>query len=219
MISFEKNTIIAEQGHFSGFEGLIVAAISERLPLVLNSAKKTISVGFENASGQHDDVVVRGQTISPEISLERLSVRLGIFLPFLVEIEEIAIPPSSFATFGYPYRPLADFFTRNFFAAALRKRVRFESGHGDSQERSRDLQRCYVWTLKTQFNDAILEEPHPEERLLRACHFELDLGDSPFFSRAALEVREQHTKYEKPLQEAPNLGRLLRLRTQVMAAL
>lgn len=216
-VSFAKEGLLAEQRCFGGFKKLIQVASKDKLPIVFDLSRKLVSAGDKAAIAEHGYVIVRGQRISPEINLSRLSLRGAICLPFLIVVRHIVLPTGYLATFGRPYRPLGDFFMRNYINAALRKRVRYETAHGDCARQSQDLRRCYVWMLRTQLSDAVLQAVDPADRLLKACHFDVDLGESPFFSRAALEFREQQIKQTDTRQNVPQLTQLLDLRSQIMA--
>lgn len=217
MMSFESEGVLAEQKRFAKLNDLLASALQQKLPVVLDLGEKQITVGSVAGLGNNENAIVRGQRISTQINIVNPSFRIGICLPFLVNIHQILLPAGSITTFGSPYRPLGDFFMRNVFHSALRRKLRFETSQAASGELSRDLQRCYLWMLKTQFQDAVLQDVELPEKFLRACHFKICLVDSPFFERAAEEIRKQGIEKIGGVSKTEDLSRLMALRTQVMA--
>ena len=216
-ISFESKGLLAEQKRFAPLDELVASALQQRLPVILDLGSKQVTVGTAADRVSKDDAILCGQRISAEISIAKPGFRLGICLPLLVEIQQIHLPAGLFATFGRPHRPLGDFFMRNVFHAALRSRLRFEMVRATAPELSRDLQRCYVWMLRTQFRDALLQDAEPTERLLKACHFGIDLGESPFFGKATEGIRKRRIQNKGRFDKTVDLGQLMGLRSQLMA--
>lgn len=216
-LSFESEGVLAEQKQFAHLDGLVATALQQKLPLVLDLGSKLVTVGTIVNRGNRNDAVLRGQRISAELSIGKPGFRTGVCLPLLVEIQQIELPAGAFATFGRPHRPLGDFFLRNFFHAALQRKVRFDTTRATAPDLSRDLQRCYIWMLRTQFQDTLLQVTDPTEKLLMACHFGIDLGASPFFGKAAEEIRQKRVKIAAKFSEFPDLAQLMRLRSQMLA--
>ena len=216
-ISFESEGVLAEQRQFDQLDGLLVSALQQNRSIVLDLGSKQVAMDTAGDGVNNDDVVLRGQRISTEIYMAKLGFRTAICLPFLVDIHQIQLAPGSFATFGRPNRSLGDLFMRNVFYAALRSRLRFENARATAPELSQRLKSCYVWMLRTQFQDALLQDAKPTERFLKACHFGFELVDSPFFAKAAEDFRQRRIQNAAGLSKTANLSRLVGLRSQLMA--